>query len=210
MKKRSEKIEILGMERADYGKKIVQTLSGKLTLEYGRGFTRTNLFNMIRCAEVFPDREIVHALSGQLSWTHFREIIYLENNLKRDFYAEMCRMERWSTRTLQTKIQSMLYERTALSKKSENLIKQELATLREEDRETAPQSRRGTRMTRIARIITDLRVSASSAQSAFYRNPSAFIRVHLRLIFVSVRISSLFSRYFFPGSFINQSTWRSL
>jgi hypothetical protein len=70
--------DILGMERADYGKQIVQTLSGKLTREYGRGFTRTNIFNMIRCAEVFPEREIVHALSGQLSWTHFREIIYLE------------------------------------------------------------------------------------------------------------------------------------
>ena len=128
--------DILRMERADYGKQIVQTLSGKLTLEYGRGFTRTNLFNMIRCAEVFPDREIVHALSGQLSWTHFREIIYLEDNLKRDFYAEMCRIERWNTRTLHAKIQGMLYERTALSKKSEKLIQQELATLREEDRMT--------------------------------------------------------------------------
>lgn len=127
--------DILGMERADYGKQIVQTLSGKLILEYGRGFTRTNLFNMIRFAEVFPDREIVHALSGQLSWTHFREIIYLED-LKRDFYAEMCRIERWSTRTLHAKIQGMLYERTALSKKLEKLIQQELATLREEDRMT--------------------------------------------------------------------------
>ncbi len=128
--------DILGMERADYGKQIVQTLSGKLTLEYGRGFTRTNLFNMIRCAEVFPDREIVHALSGQLSWTHFREIIYIEGNLKRDFYAEMCRIERWNTRTLHAKIQSMLYERTAISKKPEKLIQQELALLRDEDRMT--------------------------------------------------------------------------
>jgi predicted nuclease of restriction endonuclease-like (RecB) superfamily len=128
--------DILGMERADYGKQIVQTLSGKLILEYGRGFTRTNLFNMIRFADVFPDREIVHALSGQLSWTHIREIIYLEDNLKRDFYAEMCRIERWSTRTLKAKISGMLYERTALSKKSEKLIQQELATLREEDRMT--------------------------------------------------------------------------
>ncbi len=128
--------DILGMERADYGKQIVQTLSGKLTLEYGRGFTRTNLFNMIRCAQVFPDKEIVHALSGQLSWTHFREIIYLENNLKRDFYAQMCRIERWNTRTLHSKIQGMLYERTAISKKSEELIKQELAALRDEDRMT--------------------------------------------------------------------------
>ncbi len=128
--------DTLGQERADYGKRIVQMLSEKLTVEYGRGFTRTNLFNMIRFAEVFPERKIVHTLSGQLSWTHFREIIYLEDNLKRDFYAEMCRIERWSTRALHAKIQGMLYERTALSKKSEKLIQQELATLREEDRMT--------------------------------------------------------------------------
>ncbi|KPQ43837.1 MAG: hypothetical protein MPEBLZ_01618 [Candidatus Methanoperedens nitroreducens] len=111
-------------------------LSERLTTEYGRGFTRTNLFNMIRFADVFPDREIVHALSGQLSWTHFREIIYLEDHLKRDFYAEMCRIERWNTRTLKAKIQGMLYERTTISRKSEKLIKQELATLREKDRMT--------------------------------------------------------------------------
>jgi len=128
--------DILSNERADYGKRIVQMVSEKLTTEYGRGFTRTNLFNMVHFAEVFPEREIVHALSGQLSWTHFREIIYLEDNLKRDFYAEMCRIERWSTRTLHAKIQGMLYERTALSKKSEKFIEQELATLREEDRMT--------------------------------------------------------------------------
>ncbi|CAG0959594.1 Putative nuclease YhcG [Methanosarcinales archaeon] len=128
--------DTLGQERADYGKRIVQMLSERLTTEYGRGFTRTNLFNMIRFAEVFPEKEIVHALSGQLSWTHFREIIYLEDNLKRDFYAEMCRIERWSTRTLHAKIQGMLYERTVLSKKSEELITKELAALREEDRMT--------------------------------------------------------------------------
>jgi predicted nuclease of restriction endonuclease-like (RecB) superfamily len=128
--------DILGMERADYGKQIVQTLSGKLILEYGRGYSRTNLFHMIRFAEVFSDLKIVQTLAGQLGWSHFVYIIALDDTLKRDFYAEMCRIERWSTRTLHAKIQGMLYERTALSKKSEKLIKQELATLREEDRMT--------------------------------------------------------------------------
>lgn len=94
------KAEILGNERAQYGK------------------------------------EIVSALRRELSWTHFKEIIYIDDPLKRDFYAEMCRIERWSTRTLHAKTQNMLYERTALSKKSENLIQQELATLRDEDRMT--------------------------------------------------------------------------
>ncbi|CAG0959759.1 Putative nuclease YhcG [Methanosarcinales archaeon] len=128
--------DILGMERADYGKQIVQTLSGKLILEYGRGYSRTNIFHMIRFAEVFSDLKIVQTLTGQLGWSHFVQIIALDDPLKRDFYAEMCRIERWSTRTLHAKIQGMLYERTALTKKSEKLITQELAALRDEDRMT--------------------------------------------------------------------------
>jgi predicted nuclease of restriction endonuclease-like (RecB) superfamily len=75
-------------------------------------------------------------LIGQLSWTHFQKIIYLDDPLKRDFYAEMCRLENWNTRTLHQKIQSMLYERTAISKKPEALIRQELKQLREVDKLT--------------------------------------------------------------------------
>lgn len=129
-------VEILGNERGEYGKEIVSALSRQLTSEYGKGFTRSNLFHMIRFAEIYPDEQIVHALSGQLSWTHFREIIHIKDDLKRDFYAEMCRVERWSTRTLHAKIQGMLYERTAISKKPGQLVKQELETLRDEDRMT--------------------------------------------------------------------------
>jgi predicted nuclease of restriction endonuclease-like (RecB) superfamily len=128
--------DILKKNRAAYGEEIVQRLSAQLSADYGKGFTPRNLFNMIRFAEVFPDRQIVHALSAQLSWTHLRDIIYLEDQIKRDFYAEMCRIERWSTRTLKEKIDSMLYERTAISKKPEKLIKHELAVLREENRLT--------------------------------------------------------------------------
>ena len=128
--------DILKEKRADYGEEIISTLSRQLAVEYGRGFSKRNLFNMIRFAEVFPDERIVHALSAQLTWTHFREIIYLDNSLQRDFYAEMCRIERWSTRTLKSKTQSMLYERTAISKKPEKLIEKDLAALREEDRLT--------------------------------------------------------------------------
>jgi predicted nuclease of restriction endonuclease-like (RecB) superfamily len=91
---------------------------------------------MIRFAEVFPDHKIVSALRTQLGWTHFRQIIAMDDLLKRDFYAEMCRMERWSTRTLEKKIGSMLFERTALSKKPDKLIRQELKALREEDQIT--------------------------------------------------------------------------
>ena len=95
--------DILKETRAGYGEKIVHALGAQLTSEFGRGFTKRNLFNMVRFAEVFPDTKIVHALSAQLGWTHFRQIIYLDDPLKRDFYAEMCRIERWSTRTLEKK-----------------------------------------------------------------------------------------------------------
>ncbi len=128
--------DILGQERAEYGKEIVSTLSRKLVEEFGAGFAARNLFNMLRFAEVFPDSKIVHALSAQLSWTHLRQIIYLKDDLQRDFYAELCRVERWSVRTLQAKIQGMLYERTALSRKPQELIRQELTALRDEDRLT--------------------------------------------------------------------------
>ena len=128
--------DILGDERAEYGQRIIERLSERLTADYGSGFGRRNLFNMVRFADVFPDRKIVHALSAQLSWTHLREIIGIDDPLKRDFYAEMCRVERWSTRTLRNKIDGMLYERTALSRKPVELAKQELAALREADKLT--------------------------------------------------------------------------
>ncbi|MEJ7810695.1 MAG: PDDEXK nuclease domain-containing protein [Gemmatimonadaceae bacterium] len=128
--------DILAEQRAEYGAEIVSTLSRQLVPEFGRGFGARNLFRMVRFSEVFPDWEIVSALRTQLGWTHFRQIIPFDDPLKRDFYAEMCRVERWSTRTLQQKLDSMLYERTALSRKPEQLIRQELDALRAEDKLT--------------------------------------------------------------------------
>jgi len=125
--------DILRQKRAEYGEQIVSSLSAQLAAQYGRGFAARNLFRMIRIAEVFPDEEILSSLMTQLSWTHFIYIIALDDPLKREFYAEMCRVERWSARTLQKKIDGMLFERTALSKKPAKLAKQELAKLREED-----------------------------------------------------------------------------
>ena len=128
--------DILKEKRADYGEKIISTLSIQLVKEFGNGFSRPNLFRMVRFAEVFPDGKIVSTLSRQLSWSHFVEIIPFKDDLQRDFYAEMCRIERWSVRTLRKKIDGMLYERTAISKKPEKLIEKDLAALREEDRLT--------------------------------------------------------------------------
>ena len=128
--------EILKNKRAEYGEQIVASLSHQLTAEYGKGFTRTNLIRMRVFAEIFPDLEISASLSHQLSWSHFVEIITIKDQLKRDFYAEMCRIERWSIRTLRQKIQGMLFERTAISKKPDEIIKTELAELRDEDKLT--------------------------------------------------------------------------
>lgn len=128
--------DILKEKRAGYGEEIVSTLSRKLTVEFGEGFSRPNLSRMVRFAEVFPDLKIVSTLSTQLSWSHLVEIIPLKDDLQRVFYAEMCRVERWSVRLLREKIGGMLYERTALSKKPEKLVKQELDKLREKDRLT--------------------------------------------------------------------------
>ena len=128
--------DILKEKRARYGEEILPTLSAKLVPEFGSGFSVRNLSRMIRFAEVFPEGKIVSTLSRQLSWSHFVEIIPLKGDIQRDFYAEMCRIERWSVRTLRKKIDGMLYERTAISKKPEELIKQEIVALRQEDKLT--------------------------------------------------------------------------
>ena len=128
--------EVLDEERAEYGKRIVDALSRQLSSEYGRGFSRANLFHMVRFAQVYPEEQIVYALSRQLSWTHLRTLMYLDDALQREFYTQMCRVERWSTRTLKDKINSMLYERSALSKKPEKTIRRELERLWTEDQMT--------------------------------------------------------------------------
>ena len=128
------KAEILKGGRATYGQEIVATLSKQLVIDYGQGFSVPNLSRMVRIEECFSDERILSTLSKKLSWSHFVEIIPLEDSLKRDFYAEMCRLEGWSVRILRQKIGGMLFERTALSKKPELLIKKELEILRKGDK----------------------------------------------------------------------------
>ncbi|MGX9366955.1 PDDEXK nuclease domain-containing protein [Desulfoplanes sp. PS50] len=126
--------DILQSSRAEYGKKIVATLSRQLTREFGKGFEEKNLRRQIQFAETFPNQEIVATLSRQLSWSHFKILLPLEKPLQREFYTEMCRAEGWSVRTLRKKIDSMLYERTALSKKPDEVIQHELQQLKETDK----------------------------------------------------------------------------
>jgi predicted nuclease of restriction endonuclease-like (RecB) superfamily len=125
------RVDILGGERAAYGKEILLRVSKALVFEYGRGFEEKNLRRMVQFAEAFPDEKIVATLWRQLSWSHFRVLLPLKQPLQREFYAQMCCIEAWSVRTLSERIDSMLFERTALSKKPELLIKEELDALRE-------------------------------------------------------------------------------
>jgi predicted nuclease of restriction endonuclease-like (RecB) superfamily len=75
-------------------------------------------------------------LAQHLGRSHFKEILYLENELARQFYAEMCRLERWSVRTLRDRVRSMMFERTAVSRLPEATIRKDIQQLREADRLT--------------------------------------------------------------------------
>jgi predicted nuclease of restriction endonuclease-like (RecB) superfamily len=122
--------------RGEYGRRILATLSQELEAEFGAGFTYSALTRMIRFAAEFPDEAMVASLSQQLTWSHVVELLPIKDPLAREFYAEMCRAERWSVRTLRKRIGGMLYERTALSRNSDELVRRELAGLRDEGRMT--------------------------------------------------------------------------
>ncbi|PJL68657.1 hypothetical protein B9Y61_11545 [Stenotrophomonas maltophilia] len=126
--------EVLAGQRAGYGEEILPTLAEQLARDYGRGFGEKNLRRMVKFAATFPDEPIVATLSRQLSWSHFVLLLALRGPLQRDYYAQMAGAERWSVRTLRNRIDSMLYERTALSKKPDTLIAQELTTLQGAER----------------------------------------------------------------------------
>ena len=130
--------EVLAGQRASYGDEIVSTVSRQLTADYGRSFSRKSLRHMIRFSEAFPEAEIVSTLSRQLAWSHFVELIYLKEPLAREFYAQMCSIERWSVRILRERVDSMLFERTALSHKPDELIRMELSAVRAEGDLTPP------------------------------------------------------------------------
>ncbi|NOX46380.1 MAG: DUF1016 domain-containing protein [Chlorobi bacterium] len=127
---------ILENKRANYGSQIIAGLSKDLTQLYGKGYSKRNIHNFLKFYELYPDIQIVHSLGAQLSWTHIRNLITIEDNLKREFYIQLCKHERWSVRTLQGRISTMLYERTAISKKPEQTIIDDLSQLEREKRIT--------------------------------------------------------------------------
>lgn len=126
--------EILGHGRAEYGKRVVKGLASRLVLAHGAGWDEKTLRHCLRAAETFSEEEIVSATRRQLSWTHIKTLAYISDSIKRRFYLEMCASEHWGTRVLQGRIASMMYERTAIAKKPEAVIKKDLSVLRKEGR----------------------------------------------------------------------------
>jgi predicted nuclease of restriction endonuclease-like (RecB) superfamily len=122
--------EILGGERAEYGKQVIENLASDLSATFGRGWSMRNLAQMIKFSEAFPDFQIVQTLSAQLSWSHFTCLLPMTDSLKQEFYLTMALQERWSTRTLAERIDKQLFERTAISRKPEETIVRELTLLR--------------------------------------------------------------------------------
>jgi predicted nuclease of restriction endonuclease-like (RecB) superfamily len=125
--------EFLDSQRAAYGEKVIESIANQLSLEYGRGYGKINLSRMLKFSRLFPNREIVSTLSKQLSWSHFVMICAIDEPLKRDFYTEMCRIQRWSVRDFKRQIGGMLFERTAISKEPDTVIKNSIEALKHND-----------------------------------------------------------------------------
>ena len=105
--------ELRGASRAEYGKQVVAALSERLSEEFGKGFDRSNLSNMQSFYRAFPIRD---ALRHELTWTHYRLLLRVENPDARAFYEAEAVSARWSTREMERQINSLLFERLALSR----------------------------------------------------------------------------------------------
>jgi hypothetical protein len=132
------KTEVLHTERAQYGEATLRQLALRLSQDYGTGFSYSSLTPMAKFYTHVPEYKIVATLSQQLSWSHFVELIKIDDALKREFYITMCVNERWSVRALRDRMNGMLFERTAIAKQPEVVIRQELAKLAESE-PTSPQ-----------------------------------------------------------------------
>lgn len=126
--------EVLGNERAAYGKQIVAQVARQLKADFGtKGFDEKSLRRMMQFASEFTEEKIVAQLARQLSWSHFVEVLPIKDSLAREFYLTLSATNRWSRNRLRKEIDSMLYERTAVATKPDELVKRELAELREDN-----------------------------------------------------------------------------
>ena len=108
-----------GSKRAAYGEQILASVSKSLTEEFGKGFSVQNLRKMRQFYNLFKIRSSV---MSELSWTHYLQIIKIDNELKRNFYIQECINSNWSVRELERQIDSLLYERLALSSDKDKVL----------------------------------------------------------------------------------------
>lgn len=132
------KTEVLDDDRSQYGAAVLKQLAERLTHDYGSGFSYSSLTRMAKFYAILPEEGIVATLSQQLSWSHFVELIKIDDAIKREFYIQLCADGRWSVRALRERMDSMLFERTAISKQPDALIRQELARLQEQPTAATP------------------------------------------------------------------------
>ena len=124
--------DVLGNERATYGKQIVPQVATQLQALYGsKGFEIRNVRRMMQFAQQIKEEKIVSQLATKLSWSHFIEVLSLKDELQKEFYLTLAANELWGRNRLRKEIDGMLYERTALSSKPEEVVKQELANIRD-------------------------------------------------------------------------------
>ena len=90
--------ELLQGQRGEYGKQVVAELARQLTSDFGKGWSEQQLRHCLRLAETFSDEQILSTVRRELSWSHLKTLIYIDEPLKRDFYLQICRAERWSVR----------------------------------------------------------------------------------------------------------------
>jgi hypothetical protein len=109
-----------GKEKSEYGSSVLDRLSKDLTLEYGKGFSRSNLIYTRKIFLFYPNRE---TLSHKLTWSHYFEILKADNDLEISFYTKECAKEKWSVRELKRQMKSMLFHCIALSKDKEAVLK---------------------------------------------------------------------------------------
>ena len=114
-----------GYEKAEYGSRLIAELSKRMTVDFGKGFTPTNLKYMRQFYLTFPNS---HALRDELSWTHYRLLMRVENEYAREFYTEEAIKSNWSTRQLEREINSFFYERL-LSSQNKEKISEEIQKL---------------------------------------------------------------------------------
>jgi len=120
---------VLQGARAAYGAGVLKALAERLTRDYGSGFSPSGLTRMAKLYDCQPDEPIVATLSQQLSWSHFVELIKIDDATRRAFYTELCAQARWPVRTLRERIDGLLFERTAIARQPEAAIRSELARL---------------------------------------------------------------------------------